>query len=92
MPTVSVADFKSHLSEMISQSVHGNKRIIITRRNKPVAALVSLDDLHVLEQSEERQGLASIAGKWDSFDELARNLDDLGSLRAEGGKGRNVSL
>ncbi len=92
MPTVSVANFKSHLSELISKSIYGHERFVITRRNKPVAALISIDDLRVLEKSEECQGLASISGKWDGFDEVAETLDGLEALRGEVGKGRNVSL
>ncbi len=92
MSNVSVANAKSHLSELISKSVHGHERFVITRRNKPVAALISLDDLRVLEQAEEREGLAAVAGKWDGFEEIAESLTHLESIRAEGGTGRNVSF
>ncbi len=92
MPKVSVAHAKSHLSELIAKSSYGHERFVITRRNKPVAALVSLDDLRVIEQHEERQGLISIAGKWHDFEEVAENLEDLQQLRKDGGRGRDVSL
>lgn len=45
MPNVSVAETKAHLSEYIARSAYGGERVIITRRDRPVAALVSLDDL-----------------------------------------------
>ena len=92
MRTVSVAEAKSHLSELIAKSSFGHDRFVITRRNKPVAALVSLDDLRIIEQHEERQGLRSIAGKWPGFEELASSLDDLRALREPGRRGRDVSL
>ncbi len=92
MPTVSVANAKSHLSELIAKSSFGHERFVITRRNKPVAALVSLEDLQAIEQLEERQGLISVAGKWSDFEEVSLTLDDLRSLRESGGSGRNVSL
>lgn len=92
MPKISVADAKSHLSELIAKSSHAHERFIITRRNKPVAALVSLEDLQIIEQYEERQGLAAVAGKWDNFEEVAGSLDDLRKLRENGGSGRDVSL
>ncbi len=92
MPKVSVAHTKSHLSELIARSAHGHERFIITRRNKPVAALVSIDDLKIIEQHEERAGLAEVAGKWPEFDELAEALGDIAELRERGGGGRNVSL
>jgi prevent-host-death family protein len=89
---ISVAEAKSHLSELISKSVHANEKCIITRRNKPVAALVSIDDLRIIEQHEERQGLALLAGKWKGFDEVAQHIDDMEALRETGGCGRNVSF
>ncbi len=92
MPQVSVAEIKSHLSEYISRSIHGHERFIITRRNKPVAALVSIEDATILAQHEERQGLAGVAGSWPEFEELSEFIDDLASLRKVGGEGRNVSF
>ncbi len=92
MPTISVANAKSHLSEIIAKSAYGHERFIITRRNKPVAALVSLKDLQIIEQHEERQGLASVAGRWKGFDEVAENIEDISKLRKDSGRGRNVSL
>ncbi len=92
MPQVSVAQAKSHLSELIAKSAHGHERFIITRRDKPVAALVSLDDLKIIEQHQERQGLAAVASSWPDFAEVAEALADLDLFRARGGKGRDVSL
>ncbi len=92
MPTVSVANAKSHLSELIAKSSYAHERFIITRRNKPVAALVSLADLQTIEQHEERKGLTSVAGKWKGFEEVSEHLENLPQLRQSGGTGRNVSL
>ncbi|MBW6521319.1 MAG: type II toxin-antitoxin system Phd/YefM family antitoxin [Desulfoarculaceae bacterium] len=92
MQQVSVADAKSHLSELIAKSAHGHERFIITRRDKPVAALVSLDDLKIIEQHQEREGLAAVASSWPEFEEVAEVLTDLDELRCQGGEGRNVSL
>ncbi len=90
--SVSVAKAKSHISELIAKSQYSHQRFIITKRDKPVAALVSLDDLEVLEQHEEQQGLAAIAGKWQGFNEVADAMGDIETLRTSGGKGRDVSL
>lgn len=92
MPNISVADAKSHLSELIAKSAHGHERFIITRRNRPVAAIVSLDDLRIIEQHQERQGLATVAGTWKGFGEVANAMGDLSTLRRTGGGGRDVSL
>lgn len=92
MPKVSVAEAKSHLSELIAKSAHSQERFIITRRDKPVAALVSLDDLRIIEQYQQVEGLAAIAGKWKGFDELAEALGEIEALRQNGGGGRDVSF
>lgn len=92
MPRVSVVEAKSHLSELLAKSAYNNEKFIITRRNKPLAALVSLDDLRKIEQHEERKGLAAISGKWRNFEELSEFIDDLESLRTNGGTGRDVSV
>ena len=90
--SISIAKAKSHISELIAKSQFSHERFIITKRDKPVAALVSLDDLKVLEQHEEKQGLAAIAGKWQGFDEVADAMGKIETLRQSGGKGRDVSL
>lgn len=92
MSRISVAEAKSHLSELIARSAHGHERFIITRRNRPVAALVSIEDLKIIEQHQERQGLAAVAGSWPDFTEVADALGDIGELRRQGGAGRDVSL
>ncbi len=90
--TVSVAETKAHISELIAKSQHSHERFIITRRNKPVAALVNIEDLKLLEQHQEKQGLAAIAGRWDDFEEVIEGMGDLNALRKSGGQGRDVSL
>ena len=92
MPTVSIVEAKSHFSEIVAQSVYNKERYIITKRNKPVAALVSIEDLTIIEQHQEKAGLSEIAGKWKNFNEVAKALTDLDGLRTMGGNGRDVSL
>ena len=92
MQTVSVAKAKSHLSELLAKSAYKNEKFIITRRNKPIAALVSLRDLQLIEQHQERKGLAAAAGKWKDFEEVAQFIEDLDALRLKGGTGRDVSV
>ena len=92
MGTVQIANAKSHFSELISKSAYQQERIIITKRDKPVAALVSIDDLHLLEQAEEKQGLAAVARKWQGFEEVEKALGDMEEVRRNGGEGRNVSF
>jgi prevent-host-death family protein len=68
MIKISVAEAKANLSAILSKSAYSNEKFLITRRNKPIAALVSVDDLKIIEQHQERQGLASVVGKWKGFE------------------------
>jgi prevent-host-death family protein len=86
---VPVAEMKRHFADYIAQSAHADCRIIVKRRNRPVAALVSLEDYSQLEQFDKRRGLASVAGKWSGFEEIA---DEVLAVRSRGGEGRDVSL
>ncbi len=86
---IPAAEVKKHLPDYLSRSAHGECRVVVTRRGRPMAAIVSLDDLQELEQRDERAGLASIVGKWKGFEEIAAAVK---SARISGGSGRDVSL
>ena len=92
MPFVTLAYAENHLSELIAKCDCNRERFIISGRNKIEAALVSLEDLQIIEQHEEIQGLAAVAGKWQGFDEVADALTDFKVLRVRGGSGRDVSF
>ncbi len=92
MPEVSIAVTKGHLSELIAKSAYAGERFVITKRNKPVAALVSLEDLRIIEQHDQRQGLASIVGKWKDFEEVGERIEDLRQVRNDSGTRADVSL
>src|SRR3972149_5131567 len=44
------AQAKAHLSDLMAQVAHGGEHYVIERRGKPLAALISVDDLERLEQ------------------------------------------
>ncbi|HEB33104.1 MAG TPA: type II toxin-antitoxin system Phd/YefM family antitoxin [Spirochaetes bacterium] len=77
---ISVAEMKSHLSEYIAKSMYNHDIFIITKRNKPVAALVNLNDLDLIELGKERKGLASIINKWEKFEEANDSISNLSSF------------
>jgi len=54
--------------------------VVITRRGKPVAALVPASDLEQLARlraAGPQAGLAGLAGGWENSDELVENLEKL---------------
>jgi prevent-host-death family protein len=86
-----VAEIKARLSEYVSLSASEGARIVITRRGKPVAALVGLEDFQMLSQAEKRRGLGELIGKWEDFEDIAESIERIYQVgRADGH--RDVSL
>ena len=88
---VPVAEIKARLSEYLAVSHNEKKRIIITKRGKPFAAIVSMEDLKSIRQLEEKRGLAEIAGKWEGFNEIADSIEEVYSSRSKD-RHRDVSF
>ena len=92
---ISVAEAKSHFSKYISKVAYADKRFVITRRNKPIAALVSVDELQKLELKEksekESKKFSEMIRKWKDFNEIVDYIEKAYKERSKD-KGRDVSL
>lgn len=55
METVTVAEARRNLAEVIAKVGPGGKRVLLQRHGKPVAAVVSVEDLKRLENMETQQ-------------------------------------
>ena len=88
---VSVAEAKSNFSEYISRVAFANEKLIITKRGKPVAGLVSLEDIKRLKQESGSAGLSQAIGKWENFDEIKSEIKKTYNKRSKE-QGRNVSF
>ncbi|GAB3676832.1 type II toxin-antitoxin system Phd/YefM family antitoxin [Angustibacter aerolatus] len=51
MTTTSLADAKARLSEIVASAAATHERTIITKQGRPVAALLSIEDLESLEET-----------------------------------------
>ncbi len=83
---VTVAEAKKQLSGWVRRAEHG-ETVVITRRGKPVAALVSSEDLEQLKRLRAAgpdAGLLGLAGGWEDAEELVENT--LTHARTEGRK------
>ncbi len=49
---MNIAKFRSDMADAINRVAYGSERIILERRGKPAAALVSVDDVELLEAIE----------------------------------------
>lgn len=45
---------RNEFAELVNRAAYGGERVIVHRRKKPVAAVVPLADLELLEQLEDR--------------------------------------
>ena len=65
---VSAAEAKAQLSALVAEVAYGGQHIIIERRGKPLAALVSIKELERLERDSapqpEFRGFLELAGAW----------------------------
>jgi prevent-host-death family protein len=55
MGVVSVSKLKDALSEYLNRAAYGGERIIVTSRDKPKAAVISVADLEHSEELEDAQ-------------------------------------
>lgn len=51
---ISAREAQRAMADAVNRVVYGNERVILARRGKNLAALVSMDDLATLEQLEEK--------------------------------------
>jgi prevent-host-death family protein len=57
---IGVTDIRDNLSDAINRVAYAGERVILERRGKDVAALVSMDDLALLEQLENAADLKAV--------------------------------
>jgi len=50
---VGIAEARRDLSSIINRVAYGSERIILASRGKPKAAIISIEDLHRLEEMEK---------------------------------------
>jgi prevent-host-death family protein len=54
MTRLAASQARDHFSEILNQVAYGGERVIVGRRGKELAAIVSLEDLRLLEAIEDR--------------------------------------
>ena len=53
MNSISIVHIRAHLSESLNRVAYGGERVTLERHGKPVAVLVSMEDLRKLEALED---------------------------------------
>ena len=57
-PKLTASAARQNFSDMVNRAAYRGERIVVHRRKKPVAALVPIEDLELLEKIEDRIDLA----------------------------------
>lgn len=55
MPSIAASALRTHFSETVNRVAQDGERLVLERRGKPVAVLVPVEDLALLEELEDRQ-------------------------------------
>ena len=82
--SIGVAEAKRRFSELMSKTLYKGERFIIERQGKPVAAMVSVDDLKKLETeapATEKRGLLAAVGAWADYRKLDEFVADIYDTR-----------
>jgi prevent-host-death family protein len=78
--TLPLAEVKKRLSEMVDRVEHHHERVVVTKRGRPAAVLVSLDDLESLEQTLD---VLSTPGALDEIQTAQHEIDTGQSVSAD---------
>ena len=56
---ISITKIRDNLADALNRVAYGGERVVLQRRGKGVAALVSMDELAILEELENRADVAA---------------------------------
>lgn len=54
---LNTVDAKEQFTDLINRVVHSKERVIITRRGQEIAAIIPLEDLILLQETQDRYDL-----------------------------------
>ena len=78
--SLGVAEVKRFFSEIMSRVARNGEHFIIEKKGKPVAAMVTIKELEIIEKSEKkekRKGLLAAIGAWEDFEGLEKVVRDV---------------
>jgi len=83
--TLSTTTARDRFTEVVDRAAHGKERVALTRRGKPVAAVVPIEDMELLESLEDGHDAALIRtrlAEWEAAGRPGMSLQDY--IRARG--------
>jgi prevent-host-death family protein len=55
-----ISEARGEFSALVNRAAYRQERVLLTRHGKPIAAIISTEDLELLETLEERDDLAAM--------------------------------
>ncbi|HEY6291045.1 MAG TPA: type II toxin-antitoxin system Phd/YefM family antitoxin [Terriglobia bacterium] len=75
---------RNEFSDVVNRAAFGKERVILKRRGKPIAAVVSMDDIELLQAIEEKRDISdALAARKEA---RRKGTKSLSKLRAELGE------
>ena len=71
MDKVTTADARKNLAEIVNQVAYGKEPVVLTRRGKELVALVSIEDLMLLQKLEDQ---IDIHDAWKAKEEPGEDI------------------
>lgn len=71
--SISTVDARKQFADIINKVAYGNDSVILTRHGDDIAAIVSMEELHFLQQLED---VIDIADAKIAMDEPGANIKD----------------
>lgn len=80
MTTISMSEIRLKLSELANRVIYGGERVVVEKNNKPAFAMVSIEDMKLLERLEDEMDIkaAEEALKEGDFVPLDQFVKELG--------------
>jgi prevent-host-death family protein len=81
MTRIGVSDARDNLSEVVDRARYAHDRVVLTKRGRDVGAIISIDDLKLLEMLEDqldikeaRQAIEESHGERIAYDVVRKKL------------------
>ncbi len=81
MTRMGVSDAREHLGDVVDRARYTQERVVLTKRGREVGAIISIDDLKLLEMLEDqldikeaRLALEESQGERVSYNEVRKKL------------------
>jgi len=80
MTTVKITDLRTHIRELADEVVHHGERICVERNGEPAFAMVSIEELQLLEEIEDRMDIETAKkaikrNKFTSWEQAKKKLN-----------------